>query len=109
MPGTARNLVCRNETAGPSTADELREAKFILRSGRQSGIVPYTVPKLTDYSPAALDKAANELLSALKDESAQAGSDQDYKTFRDRWLARKNGILTLVNDQWLKAAPKDVK
>jgi phenylalanyl-tRNA synthetase alpha chain len=71
--------------------------------------VPYTVPKLTDYSAAALDKAASELLSALKDESAQIGNDQDYKIFRDRWLARKNGILTLVNDQWLKAAPKDVK
>ncbi|MGH9568968.1 MAG: phenylalanine--tRNA ligase subunit alpha, partial [Candidatus Angelobacter sp.] len=25
--------------------------------------------------------------------------------FRDRWMARKNGILTQVNDLWLKAAP----
>ena len=24
------------------------------------------------------------------------------ENFRDRWLARKNGILTQINDQWLK-------
>ncbi len=31
------------------------------------------------------------------------------KPFRDRWMARKNGILTQINDLWLKAAPKDAK
>src|SRR6185437_12111203 len=29
--------------------------------------------------------------------------------FRDRWLGRKDGILTQVNDLWLKAAPKEAK
>ena len=28
---------------------------------------------------------------------------------RDRWLARKNGILTQVNELWLKAAPNEAK
>jgi len=28
------------------------------------------------------------------------------KNFRDRWMGRKSGNLTLVND-WLKAAPKE--
>ena len=31
------------------------------------------------------------------------------KTFRDRWLARKNGVLTQINDTWLKAAPGPAK
>lgn len=69
----------------------------------------YTVSKLKDFSPAALDKAAEELLSALGDESAAVKSDADKKTFRDRWLGRKDGILTQINELWLKAAPKDAK
>ena len=70
----------------------------------------YTVPKLTDYSAAALEKAAGELLSALKEEADKSWkSETDWKTFRDRWLSRKNGILPLVNDLWLKAAPKEAK
>jgi phenylalanyl-tRNA synthetase alpha chain len=67
--------------------------------------LPYTVPKLTDFSTAALDSAVRELLSALKQESAAVGSENAWKTFRDRWMARKNGILTQLNDLWLKAAP----
>jgi phenylalanyl-tRNA synthetase alpha chain len=70
----------------------------------------YTVSKLTDYSAAALEKAASQLLSALKEEADQAWrSEAAWKAFRDRWLARKSGLLTQVNDLWLKAAPKDAK
>jgi phenylalanyl-tRNA synthetase alpha chain len=71
--------------------------------------MPYTVPELTDFSAGALDKAAADLLSALEQESAAIATEADYKSFRDRWMARKNGVLTLLNDQWLKAAPKDAK
>jgi phenylalanyl-tRNA synthetase alpha chain len=71
--------------------------------------VAYSVPKLTDYSAAGLDKAVAELLAALESESSAVSNEADWKSFRDRWLARKNGVLTLVNDLWLKAAPKDAK
>jgi phenylalanyl-tRNA synthetase alpha chain len=69
----------------------------------------YSVPKLTDFSAGALDRAVRELLSALEQESAAVASENDWKVFRDRWMARKNGILTQLNDLWLKAAPKDAK
>ncbi len=69
----------------------------------------YTVPKLTDYSEEALDKAADELLTALQDEGLTVRDDADWKNFRDRWMARKNGVLTQINDLWLKTAPKDAK
>src|SRR5229473_284470 len=69
----------------------------------------YAVPKLTDFSPTALDSAVRQLLSALDRESAAVASENDWKAFRDRWMARKNGILTQLNDLWLKAAPKDTK
>ena len=67
--------------------------------------MPYTVPKLTDFSTSALDSAVRELLSALDQESAAVASENDWKVFRDRWMARKNGILTQINDLWLKGAP----
>jgi phenylalanyl-tRNA synthetase alpha chain len=70
--------------------------------------VAYTVPKLTDFSTKALEKAAGDLVAALDAESKAVGSEAEGKIFRDRWMARKNGALTLVNE-WLKAAPKASK
>jgi phenylalanyl-tRNA synthetase alpha chain len=69
----------------------------------------YTVPKLADYSPAALDRAVAELMAALESEAAGLRAESDWKTFRDRWMARKNGVLTQLNDIWLKAAPGPAK
>jgi phenylalanyl-tRNA synthetase alpha chain len=69
----------------------------------------YTVPKLTDYSAAALEKASSECVCACAGEAAEVRNDAELKVFRDRWMARKNGILTQINDLWLKGAPKDAK
>ena len=69
----------------------------------------YSVPKLKDFSAAALDKAADKLLSALEKESAAVKDEAGWKSFRDHWMARKDGALTQVNDLWLKAAPKENK
>jgi phenylalanyl-tRNA synthetase alpha chain len=71
--------------------------------------VAYTVPKLKDFSPDALDKAVEKLLSALGKESASVKSEADKKEFRDHWLARKDGVLTRINELWLKVAPKEAK
>jgi len=69
----------------------------------------YTVPKLEDFSAAALDKVAGELLAALLTESAAANDAKAAEEFRNRWMARKNGILTQINDLWLKVAPGPAK
>jgi len=81
----------------------------------------YTVRKLDDFSPAALDSAVREVLSALDGEATEqlaiaesttlniAEKGAAWKAFRDRWLARKNGIVTLLNELWLKAAPPSAK
>lgn len=69
----------------------------------------YTVPKLEDYSPASLDQAVRVLLSAVRQEADAISSENDWKIFRDRWMARKTGILTQINDLWLKAAPGPAK
>ncbi|HZU22916.1 MAG TPA: phenylalanine--tRNA ligase subunit alpha [Terriglobales bacterium] len=66
------------------------------------------MPKLDDYSLPALDGLAGDLTSALKAESAAVRNEQEWKAFRDRWLSRKSGIVTQLNDL-LKAAPKESK
>jgi phenylalanyl-tRNA synthetase alpha chain len=67
--------------------------------------LPYIVPKLTDYSPEALDASVRDLTDALRDEAQATKVSLDAKGFRDRWMARKSGILTQVNEHWLKEAP----
>ncbi len=69
----------------------------------------YTVPKLEDFSPAALDAAAAELLAALRSEAESVSGAKDFEDFRNRWMARKNGLLAQVNDLWLKPAPGPAK
>jgi hypothetical protein len=69
----------------------------------------YTVPKLKDFSPAALERAVADLLHALESEWAAVRTQADSKTFRDRWMGSKNGILTQVSSLWLKAAPTPAK
>jgi len=69
----------------------------------------YTVTKLTDYSPSALQAAADECVRVCQVEAAAASTDADLKAFRDYWLARKNGVLTQINELWLKGAPKEAK
>jgi len=58
---------------------------------------------------AALEKAAAECICACTEESSSVRNDAELKSFRDRWMARKNGVLTQINDLWLKGAPKDAK
>ena len=42
-------------------------------------------------------------------EAKAVKNEAEWKAFRDRWMARKNGVLTQINDLWLKAAPKEAK
>ncbi len=69
----------------------------------------YTVPKLTDYSDATLDGATRDLLDALEQESATVKTSSEYEALRIRWRARKDGIVTQVNELWLKSAPREAK
>jgi len=69
----------------------------------------YTVSKLTDYSANGLQKAFDEAKSAFQQELLEPKSPDTWKIFRDRWMARKNGLLTQINDLWLKPAPNDAK
>ena len=76
---------------------------------RKLASVAYSVDKPSEYTAEALEKAFNECVAACLVDSASIHSDSDLKAFRDKWLARKNGVLTQINDLWLKSAPKEAK
>ena len=122
-PGGARLQPCRPSILQTNSVI-LSEAKNLCspagvhrsfaqktRSGRQcveSRQVAYTFPKLTNYSAKGLQNAFGDAKLAFRDELREVKTEAEWKTFRDRWLARKNGLITQINDQ-LKAAPKEAK
>ena len=69
----------------------------------------YAVPKLKAFDAPTLDKSVEKLLAALDAESKSVTDEAAWKQFRDRWISRNNGLLTQVNELWLKPAPKDAK
>src|SRR5438552_1187590 len=72
---------------------------------------------VTDASGVAL--LFDEVRAAIQDEredvvgraaaASEAERDKVLKAFRDRWLARNSGLISQIDDHWLKSAPKDLK
>jgi phenylalanyl-tRNA synthetase alpha chain len=56
---------------------------------------------------AAMEQERTALIS--RGAASEPERDKLCKDLRDRWLARKNGILSSVDENWLKAAPKELK
>jgi phenylalanyl-tRNA synthetase alpha chain len=69
----------------------------------------YTVPKLAEYSAETLDRAVSQLEAALQDDRLLVKTEGEWKAFRDRWLGRKNGVLTQLTELWLKGAPPEAR
>src|SRR4051794_3945754 len=55
----------------------------------------------------AMNAERQMLTNPAPDDPAQW--ERAAKDLRDRWLARKNGILSQIDANWLKSAPKDLK
>jgi phenylalanyl-tRNA synthetase alpha chain len=71
--------------------------------------VAYTVSKLTTFDVDSVQEALRRLHDALEAESAAVNNEAEWKAFRDRWMARKGGLLSQVNELWLKATPNELK
>jgi phenylalanyl-tRNA synthetase alpha chain len=50
-----------------------------------------------------------EIRSRFDAEALRATDEASFKAFRDAWLGRKSGVITLVTDNWLKPASSDLK
>jgi phenylalanyl-tRNA synthetase alpha chain len=73
---------------------------------------------LAELGPTDAKKLFGEVRAAMQQErealiSRGAASESERyklcKDLRDRWLARKNGLLSFVDENWLKASPKELK
>jgi phenylalanyl-tRNA synthetase alpha chain len=80
--------------------------------------VQKTLPELGVTDAAGVEALFAEMRSAIMAErssliaqgaASEAEREKLCKDFRDRWLARKNGLLSLVDENWLKKSPKDLK
>jgi len=76
----------------------------------------YKLPQFDDWSTANLDRAFEKLLQDLDSEVAEIPGNKSakeaqahYKSLRDRWMARKSGVLTQISEEWLNKAPTDFK
>ena len=49
------------------------------------------------------------LRSGFEAERQAVSGQQQARALRDRWLGRRNGLLTAANRNWLKAAPRQLK
>jgi phenylalanyl-tRNA synthetase alpha chain len=77
-----------------------------------------TLKDLGAKTPEAIGELFTEVTCALNGERqkliAEGASDgrersQKVKELRDRWLARKGGLVSLIDENWLKKAPKELK
>jgi len=56
---------------------------------------------------AALEAEKQDLVS--RGAPSETERDKLCKTLRDRWLARKNGLVSFIDENWLKRASKEMK
>jgi phenylalanyl-tRNA synthetase alpha chain len=75
-----------------------------------------TTSELSQTLAALNISSAEEVQSLFAQVRARFDSDafhavdqNSFKIFRDTWLARKSGVLTLVTDNWLKPATPELK
>src|SRR5271165_3113514 len=50
-----------------------------------------------------------QVRSRFDSDVATVRDEGSWKSFRDAWLARKSGVITLITDNWLKPATPELK
>src|SRR5229473_6924542 len=50
-----------------------------------------------------------EVRAQFDAQAAAVANEASWKVFRDSWLARKSGGITLITDNWLKPATPELK
>ena len=78
-----------------------------------------TLDELGIRDPLEVESLFADVVSAAQRERVEAVNkatrlplpevDKMFRALRDRWLARKNGLIARIDENWLKSAPKDLK
>jgi phenylalanyl-tRNA synthetase alpha chain len=59
--------------------------------------------------PEQLAALFTEIRARFDADATAARDETSWKQFRDAWLGRKSGVLTLITDNWLKPASPELK
>lgn len=57
----------------------------------------------------SVERLYEEVRAAFEAERGAAASPDQVRVLRDRWLGRKNGLLAILNDNWLKSVAREYK
>ena len=68
-----------------------------------------SIPNLTAYDDAALDRAFAALVKQAAERAAALDGPDAVEAFRLEWLGRKQGRLNEVSGRWLSSAPPEAK
>jgi phenylalanyl-tRNA synthetase alpha chain len=68
-----------------------------------------TLAALGISSAEGLQSLFGEIRLKFDAEAARVTDEASFKAFRDTWLGRKSGVITLVTDNWLKPASSELK
>ena len=69
-----------------------------------------TLAQLGDTTPEMVAIRFAELCSSFDVEaSSQSADPENWKSFLLKWTGRKSGILSLIGENWLKPASKELK
>src|SRR2546429_9265441 len=71
-----------------------------------------TLEELGVSDAAGVEKLFTEVRTAMaaqRQEFRGTVGEAEAKALRDKWLARKNGILARLDEHWLKPASKELK
>jgi phenylalanyl-tRNA synthetase alpha chain len=105
--------------SGSETENRIPLKKAQTRSGMSiDDKASKTLEDLGTKTPEAIGELFAEFTSALDIErqaliaggaADERERDQKVKALRDRWLGRKGGLVSLIDENWLKKAPKELK
>ena len=68
-----------------------------------------TLADLGVTQPAQVAPLFAKVRASFEADSAGVQDELSWKNFRDAWLGRKSGVLTLITDNWLKPATPELK
>src|ERR1700724_59081 len=68
-----------------------------------------TLAALGVRQPDQLAPLFAEIRARFDADIAAVHDEKAWKNFRDTWLGRKSGVLTLITDNWLKPATPELK
>jgi len=68
-----------------------------------------TLASLNIHSAREVQSLFAEIRSRFDAEITAVKNEATFKSFRDTWLGRKSGVLSLVTDHWLKPATPELK